>query len=32
MLDGSVHFISETIDFLTLRCLATRDDGEATSL
>jgi prepilin-type N-terminal cleavage/methylation domain-containing protein len=28
MLDGSVHFINETIDMLTLRRLATRDDGQ----
>ncbi|HZZ27620.1 MAG TPA: DUF1559 domain-containing protein [Pirellulales bacterium] len=31
MLDGSVHFIKETIDPLTLRRLATRDDGGQTS-
>ena len=28
MLDGSVHFINETLDLLTLRHLATRDDGQ----
>lgn len=28
MLDGSVHFINETLDLLTLRRLATRDDGQ----
>jgi len=27
--DGSVHFISDNLDMYTLRCLATRDDGNA---
>jgi prepilin-type processing-associated H-X9-DG protein len=32
LLDGSVHFIQETIDMLTLRRLATRNDGGSASL
>ncbi|HTQ38316.1 MAG TPA: DUF1559 domain-containing protein [Pirellulales bacterium] len=32
LLDGSVHFIQETIDMLTLRRLATRNDGGSPSL
>ena len=31
-LDGSVHFINDTIDLLTLRRLVTRDDGNSLSL
>ena len=27
--DGSVHFIGDSINMFTLRCLATRDDGNA---
>jgi prepilin-type N-terminal cleavage/methylation domain-containing protein/prepilin-type processing-associated H-X9-DG protein len=32
LLDGSVHFIQETIDMLTLRRLATRNDGASATL
>ncbi len=32
LLDGSVHFVPDSIDLLTLRRLATRNDGVATSL
>jgi len=30
--DGSVTYVSETIDMFTLRALATRDDGYVASL
>ena len=27
--DGTVHFVSDTVDMFVLRCVATRDDGRA---
>ena len=32
MADGSVHFLSETVDLLVFKRLATRDDGKPASL